>query len=345
MAAERRGRSLRDWVPRWWRGEAGLAGRVASGVLWPAEQLYRGAIRARNGAYGRGWLRSEAPPIPVVSIGNLAVGGTGKTPVSAWVAARLRAAGARPALVLRGYGEDEVLVHRELNPEIPVIVAARRIEGVEEAARAGAAVAVVDDGFQHRALRRQLDVVLVAAEGWRAAPRLLPRGPWREGTESLGRAHLAIVTRKTATGEQAKAVAAALSRWIDPARILRCHIAPTELVPLRGGEGEPLGRLAGHDVLAVASLADPRSFVAHLERAGARVELMAYPDHHAFTGTDAAEIRARAGRRPIVMTRKEAVKLRAVPGDWGAARVLEQRVEFEAGEEILERCMREAIGG
>ena len=167
---------LREWVPRWWRGEGGAAGRVLDAVLAPGELLFRSAAAMRNQAYDRGMLRTAVGSIPVVSVGNLAVGGAGKTPVSAWIAGRLAGWGHRPALVLRGYGADEILVHRELNPGVPVLAAAHRIEAVQQAVELGCDVAVVDDGFQHRALHRDLDIALIAADGWESNPRLLPRG-------------------------------------------------------------------------------------------------------------------------------------------------------------------------
>src|SRR5690606_37512688 len=187
---------LREWVPRWWRGEAGWVGRGASAALWPAEQLFRGIVAARNRAFDSGLLRSERAPIPVISVGNLGVGGAGKTPFAAWVAGRLHEYGRRPAIVLRGYGADEILVHRELNPDVPVHAARARIEGVREAAARGSDVVILDDGFQHRAIQRDLDVVLLTADGWTGEVRLLPRGPWREDLGALRRADLVVVTRK-----------------------------------------------------------------------------------------------------------------------------------------------------
>ncbi|HEX2189501.1 MAG TPA: tetraacyldisaccharide 4'-kinase, partial [Longimicrobiaceae bacterium] len=204
------GLRARAWVARWWAGEAGVAGSALDAALAPAELLFRGGVAARNLAYDRGWLRAERAPVPVVSVGNLGVGGAGKTPVAAWIAARLLARGLRPAVALRGYGDDEVQVHRELNPEVPVFAAARRVDAAREAAAAGRDVVVLDDGFQHRALARDLDVVLVSAEGWTPGRRLLPRGPWREGAAGLRRAGVLVATRKSADAARGAAVAAEL---------------------------------------------------------------------------------------------------------------------------------------
>jgi tetraacyldisaccharide 4'-kinase len=336
--------ALRDWVPRWWRGEGGRAGAILDRALLPAEAAYRAAVVLRGAAYHAGLRRVHRASIPVVSVGNLAVGGAGKTPVTAWIAAGLGRAGARPVGVLRGYGGDEVLVHRELNPEVPVLVAPRRIDGVEAAARGGCDVAVLDDAFQHRALARDLDVVLVAAESWTPAPRLLPRGGWREGPAALRRADLVVVTRKVAGPERAAAVAAELGGWTDTEHVVRCHLGPGALVPLHDGGAAPPESLDGRAVLAVAGLADPGPFAHGLAEAGAAVELARYPDHHPYSARDAEAISNLAKGRPIVTTRKDAVKLRSLMPPDAMAYVLEQGVELEAGQETLEAALRRVIG-
>ena len=335
--------TLRTWVPRWWSGEAGVAGRVLDAALLPAEAAFRGVAAARNAAYDREWLHAERAPVPVVSIGNLAVGGAGKTPLAAWTAARLRAMGRRPAVALRGYGEDEVLVHRELNPDVPVFAAARRVEAACAAAAAGCDVVVLDDGFQHRALARELEVVLVAVEGWRAGPRVLPRGPWREGPSALRRADVVVLTRKSAPLARAEAVEREVAPWMDGRPVACCHLAPGPLAALHGGATVEPEVLAGRGVLAVAALADPSSFLAHLRAWGAEVDAALFGDHHAFTAAEAVELARRAARRAIVMTRKDAVKLRPLLPDGMEAWVLEQTVRFDWGEEALDAALPRAL--
>lgn len=335
--------SVRTWVPRWWAGEGGAPGHVLDLAAAPAEALFRGVVAARNAAYDRGWLAVERAPVPVVSVGNIGVGGAGKTPLAAWIAARLREWGHRPAVALRGYGADEVQVHRELNPEVPVFAAARRINAAREAAAAGCDVVVLDDGFQHRALARDLDVVLVAAEGWSARRRLLPRGPWRESAAALRRAGVVVVTRKSADPETTARVAQEVRSLASGAVLAGCWIAPADLAPLHPGTGaaEPQGGA----VLAVAALAEPAPFAANLRERGFQVELAAFPDHHAFTAADAASLTQRAGNRPIVMTLKDAVKLRSLLPPAVPAWVLRQTVRFTSGGEALERALRDAVEG
>lgn len=333
----------RAWVARWWAGEAGLPGKALDAGLAPAELLFRAAVAARNLAYGRGWLRVDRAPVPVVSVGNVGVGGAGKTPVAAWIAARLLERGERPAIALRGYGADEVQVHRELNPEVPVLAAARRIEAARNAVAAGCGVVVLDDGFQHRALARDLDVVLVSVEGWTARRRLLPRGPWREDASALRRAGVLVATRKSAPEAEGARVAGELRAIAPGVPVAECWLAPDALVPL--GEGAAPPPAAGAAVLAVAALADPGPFAENLRGMGLAVELAAFPDHHAFDAAEAAALLARAASRPIVMTHKDAVKLRDLLPPTAAAWVLTQRVRFTAGEDALLRALDAAVRG
>ncbi|MDR0787027.1 MAG: tetraacyldisaccharide 4'-kinase [Gemmatimonadota bacterium] len=331
----------RTFVESWWRGERGLAGSLLSLSLAPAEMAFRAVVGLRNTAYTHGWLASFPAPIPVISIGNLSVGGSGKTPLSAWAVAQLRERGRHPAIVLRGYGEDEIIVHSELNPGVSVHRKSDRLAGVTEAAGAGADCVVVDDGFQHQRLKRDLDIVLVSAEQWGVRRRLLPRGPWREPAGSLRRATHILVTRKSASREDAEQVLAELRGAAPGAGYGLVHLASGGLRSLHNGELllDSLGELAGRKVTAVTTLADPRPLVAQLTAAGARVEVMAFGDHHEFTDGEIDSIAVSFSETTGVVTRKEAVKLRGRLPLEAPALVLDQRVIFEEGEEELLRAM------
>lgn len=342
--------SLREWVPRWWAGEGGAAGRVLDVALLPAEGLFRGIAAVRNRLYDRRIFGVESVPVPVVSVGNLAVGGAGKTPFSAWLAGCLLAWERRPAVAMRGYGEDEVLLHRELNPSVPVFAAARRVEAAREAVAAGCDVVVLDDGFQHRALARDLDIVLVSAEGWSARRRLMPRGPWREDVGALRRAGVTVVTRKSASGQQSSEVADEIRRAVPTVSIVECSLTPSRLRRLTSTDSAPtddvrgLDWLDGRRILAVAALADPRPFFGHLREHAGEVESVAFPDHHAFSAEEATDLVRRAGERVMVITHKDAVKLRPLLHDHPATYVLEQRVEITAGGEVLDAALRRVLG-
>lgn len=226
-------------VERIWFGDDRVA-RTARAALLPATWLFRGVTALRNTLYDRGMLASHAPVLPVLSLGNLSVGGTGKTPVAAWAAQRLRALGATPAIVLRGYGADEPLVHERLTPGVLVVADADRRSGVFTARGEGADCAVLDDAFQHRRLARTEDWVLVAAEQWSDRARVLPAGPLRETPAALARASVVVVTRKTAPREDARALAQALATRVPTGRWAVMHLAPEALVDARTGDSRPL---------------------------------------------------------------------------------------------------------
>jgi tetraacyldisaccharide 4'-kinase len=333
--------SLRSFVTRWWAGEAGASGAVLDAALLPAEWAFRGIVRARNRRFDRG-IGVESVLVPVISVGNVAVGGAGKTPFAAWMVGRLRDWGRKPGIALRGYGGDEVILHRELNPGIPVATAAKRVEAARELVAAGCDVVVLDDAFQHRRLARDLDVVLVAVETWERAPRLIPRGPWREDVSALARADLVVLTRKSARAARAGEVASEVQAAAPGKPVAICHLAADGLVPLHGGDAQPLSSLARRDILAVAALAMPGPFFAALRDAGARVEEASYPDHHPFSAADALRIVSRAMGRPIVVTHKDAVKLRGLISPPANVLVLEQAVRIESGGEGLDAALRRA---
>ena len=328
-------------VQRLWTGR-GPEARIARAALQPAAWGYHGLMRARNALYDRGLLRSHDPALATLSLGNLSVGGTGKTPMAAWVAARLKAGGAHPAIVLRGYGGDEALVHARLNPDVGVVADADRVRGVRRARELGADCVVLDDAFQHRRIRRTADWVLVAAEEWQPDLRTLPAGPWREGPAALGRADLLVVTRKSATRDRAESVGAALAPALrNPDAVAICHLAPFAVVDALGGNREPLSWLDGRTLTAVAAVGAPDAFFAQLIGHGAAPDTLRYPDHHAFDAHDVARI-ARAATRhgAVVCTLKDAVKLaplwpRAGPTLW----YVSQRAVIERGGAALDASL------
>ena len=309
-----------------------VGARLMRGALVPASWGYAAVVAARNAAYDHGWLRAHQLALPAISVGNLTVGGTGKTPVSAYIAARLAERGMKPAIVMRGYGSDETLVHARLNPEVPVVIAADRVRGALDARTAGSDIVVLDDAFQHRRARRDADVVLLSAE--LAGPvRPLPAGPWREPLTSLARASLIVVTRKSASPVRARELYLHARRFAPAAGGAIVHLAADRLVAWGSGDVTELTTIRDRRVVAAAAVGDPRAFAAQLADAGARVELVARRDHHPYSAQDALALARRAeGDSMIVCTLKDAVKLgplwpREAPPLW----YLSQRVVVESG--------------
>lgn len=349
---------------RMWQGEAGWPGKLARLALLPLEGAWRLATRARNRRYDRtGGVRVQG--LDVISVGNLAVGGTGKTPVSAWVVEALDGFGGEPALLLRGYGDDEVRLHRHWSPDVPVMVGADRVAAARRAREAGAAIAVLDDGFQHRRLARSLDVVLVAA-GDPVPGAVLPRGPYREPFRALRRADVVVVTRRTEPAETARAVAEdlrAAGYLTSGATTSGVHLAAIDVVPLgayraasadgptptadsaqprRGAASGPAPRVPADDALDEAApdralvataIARPEAFLRDVEAlTGAICQLLAFSDHHDFTVADARSIRDEAGERPVYVTEKDAIKLVEHATLLGDVRVVRQGLSWDWGE-------------
>lgn len=321
----------------------GAAAQLFRAATWPLSLAYRVAVATRNTLYDRHWFATRDATVPVVSIGNLTVGGTGKTPFAAWLATRLATA-ARPAVVIRGYGSDEVAVHRLLNPDIPVVVNADRVAGIREAFALGADIAVLDDAFQHRRVARDADLLLVSAEQVARGTQLLPSGPWREPVAAARRATLVVITRKSADDGAVARARALVTAAAPGTPIAVVRLAPAALIGVNGTEERPLADLAGRGVLAICGIGDPEAFAAQLGQLGARVHLAAFRDHHAFTAADAARL---VGEIPpggdAVCTLKDAVKLRAW---WPAPSRLwyvSQRVAVEDGESELARVIERLL--
>lgn len=324
---------------------------LAELVLWPLSLLsglFAAGVALRGAAYARGLISREALPVPVISVGNLAVGGTGKTPT---VIALARALGAdrRLGVLTRGYkgstrgpllvsdgkdllsdpataGDEAVLLACSL-PGVPVAVGAHRAAaGRLLLERAGADLILLDDGFQHRALVRDADVVLVDGDAPFGNGHLLPRGPLRESPCALARADAVLVR---AAGEEGAALEAV--RGYTAAHVGGVHVRAAGVTD---GAGRPADSLSGVPVLAAAGIARPERFQATLAGIGARVvDFVPYPDHMAYTAGDAARLveRARAaGAAFVAVTAKDAVKLGPLwPNGGPPLRVLEIALAFD----------------
>lgn len=304
----RRGDSHR--LIRWLWTSRRLEAKVARLPLLPLAALWRGGMALRELAYRRHWLPSQDLPLPTVSVGNLTVGGSGKTPVAIWIARHYVQQGFKPGILLRGYGGDETRVHRRSVPEAAVVANPDRVAGAQVALAQGAQVLVLDDAFQRLDVRRDLNIAVVAAETTRAVRWPVPAGPWREGLEALARADAVIVTRKRATREAAIALADELAALVQgPVAI--AHLGLVRLDGLVSGRPVDAATLAGRRVVAASGIADPDAFVAQVKSTGAAVQAATWKDHHDFRDEDVAWL-AHAARRAdhVVITEKDAVKLR-----------------------------------
>jgi len=348
--AERRahGRALENlarWL--WTSGSAGAA--IARTLLAPASLAYRMVHGVRTWLYDDGVLAIRSAAVPVISVGNLTVGGSGKTPFAAWLITRLLQQQRKPALLHGGYAGDEPELHRQWHPDVPVWAGRERVVSAREAVANGADVLVLDDGFQHRRLGRDADIVLVAAEQWSRRRLLLPAGPWREPASALQRANIIVITRKAASSEHAATVAREVQAFAGmTAPVAIAAILPSGWRTGRGTSAGPATGVAGlaappGEVVAVAGIARPDLFAANAAASGAHiVASFWFPDHHTYDRDDAGRITTGAGGRAIVTTAKDALKLEPLlPA--GRLWVLEQDVHIERGAEALDAVVQRAL--
>lgn len=283
-------------------------------------------------------LRSHDVPVPTIAVGNLTVGGTGKTPVASWIATQCAALGVVPGIVLSGYGRDEARVHQERVPGAIVVQGRDRPGAARRAVRLGAGAVVLDDGFQRLDLRRHLDLLLVSAESGEMAPWTLPAGPWREPLSAARRADIVVVTRKRASASEASQWADFLtSLGVSATRIAVAHLRLGELTELRSNRPVDRASLQGARVLAACAIADPASFAHQLIRLGAEVRLVAQRDHHTYTAAEVGGLLSTAGDVDyVVVTHKDAVKLRRLwPGSAPGALVAHLALEWDRGLELV----------
>ena len=336
------------------RGIGPLAARAGLAVL---AAPYAAAVTVRNAAYDTGILPAHRAAVPVISIGNITLGGTGKTPLVAWAARRLVAAGRRPTIVSRGYGavagavSDEAAELALVVPGVPHVADRDRIAGARAAAAAGADCVVLDDGFQHRRLARDLDVVAVDATDPLGCGRMFPRGLLREPPTGLRRAGAIVLTRADAVDatrrRDIRARLAAGRRSGPPAVWAEAEHRP---VALRGwGDASlPLDAVRGRRIAAFAAIGNPAAFRTTLESLGADVVwFRALADHHAygagdFTALAAGAVAARADL--VVTTLKDLVKVRNRDVGGVPLVALEIALVVREGEEDLTAAVLRAAG-
>jgi tetraacyldisaccharide 4'-kinase len=314
---------------------------------------YGTAVYLRNWLYDRGWKRSHRVPVPVVSVGNLTLGGTGKTPCVEYVARFYRQRGRRAAILSRGYASesgpnDEALVLEENLPDVP------HYQGVDRVALAAIAleeseseVLVLDDGFQHRRLARDLDLVLIdATSPW--GHGLFPRGFLREPASSLRRANLVLLTRcDQVDANQCVRLRQQVNRYAPVVPIVETRHRATELVNSDQARESP-DFLSRHPVAAFCGLGNPGAFRRTLTDLGAKVAAFrSFPDHHAYTKADVEDLRDWASQQAtdcvVVTTQKDLVKLRLSRLGGRPLWALRICLHIETGQEHLDHQLESVL--
>lgn len=331
-------------IRRLWRRRSWKA-RTARALLLPFSALYALVVWCRAAWYRSGLARVRRLPLPAVAVGNLSVGGTGKTPLAAWIAGYYARGGRRPGIVLRGYGGDEALVHRRQVPAAIVVENPDRVAGGATARAQGAKVLVLDDAFQVLNTARDLNIAVLSAEQTRLARWLLPAGPWREASGALRRADLLIVTRKRADAETTRALTERLTKRWPAIPVAVARLALTGLTGMRTGIPMPLETLRGRRVVAAAGIADPESFAVQVRASGATVQLAAFQDHYEYDRLDVARLMQAGGPDGyLVVTEKDAVKLRPLwPADAREPLVAIMEWTWERNGEVVVRALERVL--
>lgn len=318
------------------------------GLLWACSWFYRSGVAARSAAYRIGIARVHHATVPVISVGNVTAGGTGKTPFVAWLAQRCHKREVKICFLSRGYGaapglpNDEARVLAQLCPDVPHLQDPDRVKSSRVAVEQHQAQALVlDDGFQHRRLARDLDIVLVDAVNPWGFGYLLPRGLLREPLSALRRAHAVVITRVDLAAPEAVAAIREQVASLNP----RAIVAEAVFTPLQfvnaQGRTCPLDALRGKPVFAFCGIGNPEAFRQTLLGVGMQVAgHRDFPDHYAYGPPDLEAVRLAAescGAAAILTTQKDLVKIElaeigAIPL-WGVQIV----TNVVAGEQQLDR--------
>ncbi len=340
-------------------------------LLLPFSAGFRLGVALRHAGYQRGWFKTRRLARPVVSVGNLTVGGTGKTPLVACVAKILLGRGWKPSILTRGYGrsskaemivlapgadrranaqeigDESALLARAL-PYTPLIICADRFRGGQAAeGRFQVDVHILDDGFQHWTLARDVDLLVLDATQSISDWQLLPAGRQREPLSALRRAQIVVLTRTDSADPQALEE---LVLKVHPApRIFRSRTKLLGWTDALSGEAISTEEFRSQKVAAFCGIGNPRAFFADLRRWGFRlVAEDAFPDHHVYTGEEIQQLVARArqnGAAALLTTQKDAVKF---SGDWTpqlpilACEIEAQILEAEDFERTLLTCLEKA---
>ncbi len=339
-------------------------------LLMPLCWLYGTTIWIRNYCFTIGVFKKKQLPCTVISIGNIVVGGTGKTPAAAAIAKLLQNKGSQVAILLRGYkrrsgaditfvsdGENRLCSKEESGDEadmlshqlknIPIVVGKKRhLAGKAVLDRFKSDVLILDDGFQHRQLARDLDILTIDATQPYGTGALLPVGTLREPVSALQRADILLLTRTDAVGTEIANLKAELKRIAPNTPILESIHQPTSLYWLNQPDNHsmiPIDNLSGKRLIAVCGIGNPNVFVATLQKYNPEVvELFAYPDHHVYTESDLLQIQHQMKRCEtewVVTTQKDEQKLASLSPELPIV-VLAVELVITDGEAVLMEALQ-----
>ncbi len=362
---------MTTWSKRREKLKSSSGGRALLGV---ASLAYGAGVLARRGLYAAGLFKRKRIQAKVVCIGNLTVGGTGKTPAVLLAAETLRKRGHQVAILSRGYGrktprkevsvlldgrdadwrdcgDEPWMIHQSLQGQgIPVLVCPDRAKaGALAVERCGSRVLILDDGFQHLGLHRDLDIVLINARDPFGGRRLLPLGNLREPLSALRRAGMIVITHADrVTAVDLARLRADIEELHPGVQVVESAHKADHLLDVKAQVKLPLLRMKDKAVVALSGIGDPLSFEAQLEALGITVaQSWRYPDHHPYSSRELKAIEDLRGGLPLVTTHKDFVRL---PEDWrellgGEVLVLGIKLELLKGRNSWIDRLEELAGG
>jgi len=313
-------------------------------------------------------VKREKLPCKVISIGNVTVGGTGKTPTVIMLANLLKEKGYRPAVLSRGYGGntkspvnivsdglhilmgpaeagDEPVLIAQATPGIPVLTGPKRtLTGKIAIEKLGADILLLDDAFQHRAIFRDVDIVLLNREKPFGNGFLLPRGPLREPPEALKRADLILWKDTVRDGRYPQFQEQGIDKFLP---VLSGYLRPQALVSGNTGDSMPLEHIRDKKICAVAGIGSPKAFIETIEALGGLlVSSLPFPDHHRYAADDISDIRRRSsesGAEIIITTEKDRIRLTDFPDFLKDIFVLKVQMEIFPSRELFESVILEKL--
>lgn len=334
--------------------QSGIVAAAARGVLRAIEVPYTCGVQWRNHRYDLGHLPATKVAVPVVSVGNLTLGGTGKTPMVKWIARWLLERKIRVAIVSRGYGtaagtkNDEALELEQSLPDVPHVQNPDRVAAANRAIeKFSAQLILADDAFQHRRLHRDLNIVLVDAVQPFGFGHVFPRGTLREPIESLRRADLICLTRCDMVDDPTRGSIREQITTVAPGVPICAAAHRASGLIGQGGQQLDLTELQGAKVAAFCGIGNPPGFKHTLTRAGCEIAAWReFPDHHAYTVADMADLQSWAqasNAERIVCTHKDLVKLAEMrPGQMPLSAVTIEMCWHE-GQSEMERALSEVL--
>ena len=332
--------------------QGGLTGHLLRGLFRAVEAPYAWAMTIRNRRYDRGRAEIHRVDAPVVSVGNLTLGGTGKTPLVEWIARRLRQQGVRVAIVSRGYGaprdglNDEALELELALPDVPHLQSPDRVASARTAIAEYASQALLlDDGFQHRRLARDLDIVLLDATEPFGFAHVFPRGTLREPLAGVARADVVVLSRADMIDQAARGQIRRRVARLAP-RAIWCEVEhhPQALTGVHGEE-LPLAAIEGKRIAAFCGIGNPPGFRHTLETLGCELTAWReFADHHRYTRDDIESLAQWSAEADWVLcTRKDLVKLRSAAWKNTPLWALNIELQFLEGQQPLEKALDEIV--